>query len=365
MNPSLPEKKVVLVTGATGNVGKEVLMQLAKMTDRYEIRAFDLKTKRSLAFFDKLKDRIKRRILPKYGDITKVQTLEEATRGVDVTLHFASLIPPAAYRNPALTEAINVGGTRNLIDALERNAPNSFLLFSSSVAVYGDRITNPEIRVGDPLRPSVGDNYAETKVQMEQLIRESNLDSTIFRLSAIMGAGNHHVSGIMFLMPLATPMEFTTPRDTARAFVNALEHLDELKGKTFNLGGGEQCRVDYDEFLQSNFEIAGLGKLDFPEGAFAEHNYHCGIFVDGDELEQIVHFRRDTLQSLYEMTRKAMPCWKRFGAWLLAPIIKRALLKQSDPYKAYRKGTDSERARYFFPDTVARLKASETAQKHS
>lgn len=48
MNPSLPDKKVVLVTGATGNVGKEVLMQLAKMTDRYEIRAFDLKTKRSV-----------------------------------------------------------------------------------------------------------------------------------------------------------------------------------------------------------------------------------------------------------------------------------------------------------------------------
>ena len=65
------------------------------------------------------------------------------------------------------------------------------------------------------------------------------------------------------------------------------------------------------------------------------------------------------------MTRKATPCWKRFGAWLLAPIIKRALLKQSDPYKAYRKGTDAERARYFFPDTVARLKANETAQKHS
>ena len=145
------KKKIILITGATGNVGKEALLQLAKMSGRYEIRAFDLKTKKTVAIFDKLKERIKRRIKPKYGDITKMQTLEEATRGVDVTFHFASLIPPMAYNDPQLTEKINVGGTRNLIDSLERNSPGSFLLFSSSVAVYGDRIRNPEIRVGDPI----------------------------------------------------------------------------------------------------------------------------------------------------------------------------------------------------------------------
>lgn len=349
------KKKIILITGATGNVGKEALLQLAKMSGRYEIRAFDLKTKKTVAIFDKLKERIKRRIKPKYGDITKMQTLEEATRGVDVTFHFASLIPPMAYNDPQLTEKINVGGTRNLIDSLERNSPGSFLLFSSSVAVYGDRIRNPEIRVGDPICPSYGDNYAVTKVKMEQMVRESKLNTCIFRLSAIMGAGNHHMSGIMFLMPLATPMEFTTPRDTARAFVNAIDHLDELKGKTFNLGGGEQCRVDYEEFLQQNFQIAGLGDLNFPEGAFAEHNYHCGIYVDGGELENIVHFRRDTLQSLYEMTRRATPLWKRIGAWLLAPMIKSMLLRKSEPYRAYKNGTEEERKRYFFPETVTML----------
>lgn len=55
-----------------------------------------------------------------------------------------------------------------------------------------------------------------------------------------MGANNHKISGLMFHMPLDTPMEITTSEDTGGAFANAVTERTELSGRIFNLGGGEK-----------------------------------------------------------------------------------------------------------------------------
>ena len=92
------------------------------------------------------------------------------------------------------------------------------------------------IRVGDALRPSEGDEYAKTKILAEQLIQESKLDWCILRLSAIMGVDNHKLSGLIFHMPLATPMEITTPEDTGLAFANAIAKRELLSKLIWNPG---------------------------------------------------------------------------------------------------------------------------------
>jgi hypothetical protein len=48
---------------------------------------------------------------------------------------------------------------------------------------------------------------------------------------------------LLFHMPLNTCIEMATTRDTGYALVEALEHVAELQGRTFNLGGGEKCPV--------------------------------------------------------------------------------------------------------------------------
>lgn len=319
----------VLLTGAAGTVGSQVLAQLCERDD-CRLTVFERDTKE-----------IRKRLAPysqqarcEFGDITDADQVAAICGGVDAVIHLAALIPPAADHQPDLANRINVGGTANLVQGLEARSPNAFFLYSSSISVYGDRLTNPDIRVGDPLCPSEGDEYAKTKIAAESVVQGSSLDWSIFRLTAIMGG--HQASPLMFDMPLATCIEIATPGDTARAFVKALDHRAELTGRIFNLGGGAACRMTYADFLNRSFEIMGLGKVRFPEGAFATRNFHCGNYADGDELNQILDFRRDNINNHFTAYDHSIPGWRKLAARLFRRPIISHLLRRSAPWQAWR-----------------------------
>ncbi len=335
----------VLLTGAGGNIGREVVEILVRRTYKYRLRVFDLDTPRNREFFDRFGGRLDIYL----GDITRPEDLIEATKGVDVVFHMASIIPPLALDRPELAYKVNVGGTRNLTEALRKQSPDAFILMASSVATYGDRFLNPFIRVGDPLIPATGDTYAETKIEMERIIQESGIRWSIYRLAAIMGAGNHNAPKLMFRMPLEQIMEICTPRDTARAFVNTLEHREEIEGRIFNLGGGADCTTTYSEFLANNMKIYGLAPLDFPYRAFAQKNFHCGYFEDGDELEEILHFRRDTLADYYALVQDHTPWIQKLATMGISKIVKSYLLSKSEPYRAWKE-RDNEAMKLYFRD---------------
>ena len=148
-------------------------------------------------------------------------------------------------------------------------------------------------------------------------------------------------------MPLETRMEICTPEDTARAFVNAIENKEKISGKLFNLGGGKDCRCSYLEFLQRSFKIFGLGEVNFPDKAFAEHNFHCGNYADGDNLENILKFRRDSLEDYFEHEKSKVSGIQRAITKLVKSIIKKRLIKQSEPLEAI-KNNDIEMLNRFF-----------------
>ena len=183
-------KKRILLTGASGTVGFETLKHLVKNSN-YEITVFDVKTPKSVK---KLAPFL-RRVEIVYGDICSASDVEKVSYNKDFAIHLAAIIPPLADINPELAYRVNVKGTENLIHALEKNSPQCHFLFSSSISVYGDRLSNPEIFVTDPLTPSPGDQYGETKVLCEKAIQQSNLSWSIFRLAAIMG--NHKISKLI------------------------------------------------------------------------------------------------------------------------------------------------------------------------
>ena len=323
-------KKKILLTGATGTVGKEVLNQLI------QLNCYDV-------FITIRKKNIRKKELKKIStkaqvidcDLSKAEDVFKINDQYDGVIHLAAVIPPLADEQPSLAKAVNTNGTINLINQLEKVSPNAFFMYSSSISVYGDRITSPNIKVSDPLQVSLGDEYAVTKIDAEKALMNSSLSWTIFRLSAIMGVKNHKMSGLMFHMPLETSMEICTPSDTARAFVNGLKKKNELNHRIFNLAGGEKCRITYEKFLEENFKMNGLGKLNFPPKTFAEKNFHCGFYADGQELEEITKFRNDTLQDYFNMNKKSIPLIQKKATYLLKGIIKYFIKKQSEPLKAY------------------------------
>lgn len=333
-------KKKILITGASGTVGFEVLKQL-ETKGCYDISVFDKKTKNSFKKFNTLQNKVN--VI--YGDITNVVDVANIPKNLDVVIHLAAIIPPLADEFPELSRSVNTGGTQNLIHQLEIYSPYAFLMYSSSISVYGDRIQNPMIKVDDPLIPSEGDVYAETKIASEKLIQDNKLDYTIFRLAAILG--NHKMSKLMFHQPLNTSLEIATPRDTARAFVNGIEKQQELSRNIYNLGGGVSCRISYQHFLERSFAVFGLGKLNFPDKTFADKNFHCGFYEDGDNLEKIVHFRNDSLEDYFKMEAEKVRTFKKVVASLFRNPIKWYLLKQSEPYNAFKTLDKKQISHYF------------------
>jgi len=330
----------VLLTGASGTVGIEVLRLLVK-ENAFQVSVFDKKTHYAVKLLSPYKDKVN--II--YGDICNDKDIHKIPGDIDVAIHLAAIIPPKADEYPEITYRVNVLGTDSIIKELEDRSPDAFFLYSSSISVYGDRILNPEITTNDPLNPSERDLYGATKIKAEELIKNCKLDWSIFRLAAIMK--NHKVSKLMFHMPLNTQLEICSPKDTAKAFVEAIRKREVLSGRIFNLGGGERCRISYEAFLEKSFRLFGLGKLNFPLNTFAQKNFHCGFLKDGDILEDILYFRNDTMESYFKETKHSISFMTKLISILFRVLIKHVLLNQSEPLRAV-KTNNKELISHFF-----------------
>ncbi len=317
----------VLLTGAFGNVGLSTLKELIEKD--YKVRVFEVYTKKNRKIAKKFKNRIE--II--WGDLRNKEDVNKAVQSQDIIIHLAAIIPPLADTNPRLAESVNIGGTQNILDAMKNLKQKPKLLFTSSVAVYGDRRYNPMIEVTDPIAPSRGDYYAITKISAEKLIRESGLDFAIFRLTYITSIDKLNMDPLMFHMPLDTSIEICDTKDVGLALVNAVE-CDEVWGETFNLAGGKQCRITYREYLNDMMEIFGLGRNFLPEEGFAEKDFHCG-FMNTDKSQNILKYQKHTLEDYYGEVKKKIG-YKRHFMPAIKWMIRINLLKRSESYRRHK-----------------------------
>jgi nucleoside-diphosphate-sugar epimerase len=265
-----------------------------------------------------------------WGDIRKVSDIEGALPGAGAVCHLAALIPPAADKAPGLAYDVNVNGTKALLAALasaKKSEEAPFLVFASSVAVYGDRVATPFIRTQDELKPSPGDEYGSQKVLCERLIRDSGLPALVLRLSYIVWRKKLAMDPLMFRMPLETSIEVCHTADAGLAFANATRH-PEAAGTVLHVGGGPACRTSYRAYLEKMLSFFGLGGLArIPEAAFSRAGYHCG-FLDTEAAQELLGYQRLNLDDYYaEVKEEARPL--RALARPFAWAVRRAILKGS------------------------------------
>ncbi len=335
-------KKRILLTGGSGAVGFEAFKELFRRRDDFDIRVFNLDQKRERKIFAPYASHIE----TIWGDLRNPQAVEEAVSGVDTILHIAAVIPPAADANPQLAREVNVEGTKNILDAMSKQANPPRLVYTSSISVYGDRIKNPVIKVGDALNPSEGDAYARTKIEAEKLIRHSPFDWTIFRLSGILYP-KLKIQPLMFHMPLDTSLEFCHNSDTGFALVTAIKSKN-VWGRIFNLGGGKQCRTTARDFIRKMLTLFGVKPNALPEYAFATQNFHSGYYADGNLLNDILDFQRHTLADYYHTIQHNISPAQRFlTRFIPAPFIKNWMLHMSEPFKAVRENNQALIKRFY------------------
>jgi nucleoside-diphosphate-sugar epimerase len=352
----------ILVTGGLGLVGRSVISQL--ISRGHSVRLFDRPAsgyvRRILRSASEPLRSVVRRVLRRHhgetkleivrGDLCNIADVGEAVRGVDAVIHLGALIPPAADRHPQYAHYVNEGGTTNIVAAMKEHIPNAVLVYTSSVAIYGDRLANPMIRISDAPNPNDDDCYAQQKLAAESVVRGSGLRYVICRLAAIMSHEKLQLDPLLFEMPPATSLEICTATDTARALANAVESR-EAESKILHIAGGAACRTTYGEFLDRTFEVLGLGRGFLPATAFRRSGFHCG-YMDTEESQAILQFQHDTLEDYYSVVAHAVR-WRRPIFTLLRPVIRSVLLNRSH----YWRETVRPRRRDRFGSSVAGRKA--------
>ncbi|MFX0074016.1 MAG: NAD-dependent epimerase/dehydratase family protein, partial [Candidatus Hermodarchaeota archaeon] len=329
-------KKKILLTGASGTVGKEIFKELLRRTDVYEVSLFLRGSKKNRKLFKQYVNEV--RIV--WGTLQNYQDVKEAVNEQDIVIHVAGALPDLAFKNPEIVVSTNVGGTQHIIKAMKSQQNPPKLIFTSSVTVYGDRRKNPIIKVSDPIDKNTEDIYASTKIEVETLIKESNLEYCIFRIPFVVSTDVLKFRRVMFYIALDTSVENIHAKDVGLALVNAIESK-EIWNKTFNLGGGKQSQLSYRDNLDDMYEIMGFGRGFLPDEAFSKVHSHCGFYDEQETnyLQDILKYQNHTLEDFYKEIKKWIGI-KRYLIPLVKPILRWYILRRSEFYQDYKRKRD-------------------------
>ena len=154
------QKTKVLVTGGAGFIGSNLCQRL--LDDGYQVTCLDdLSTgfKKNIEAFQH-----NNRFQFVQGDITDLNTCMEAVKGCSFVFHQAALgSVPRSINNPLATNAVNITGFLNMLEASKQAKVRRFI-FAASSSTYGDSAALPKVenQIGRPLSP-----YAVTKLVNE------------------------------------------------------------------------------------------------------------------------------------------------------------------------------------------------------
>lgn len=165
--------RVALVTGAAGFIGSHLVEAL--LARAWRVRCLVRKT--SVLKWIPTDD-----VSLINGDIALGgEDLERATRNVSVVFHLAGLTS-AADDSAYIT--VNVEGTRNVVTAMQKAAPDALLVFCSSLAAAGPARKRPINETDEPAPVSA---YGRSKLTAERIVEESGLQYLIVRPPAVYG----------------------------------------------------------------------------------------------------------------------------------------------------------------------------------
>jgi nucleoside-diphosphate-sugar epimerase/phosphohistidine swiveling domain-containing protein len=119
------------------------------------------------------------------GDIRDADTVVRAARGCDRVVHLAWAFSP--LKSAEATRAVNLGGTANVLRAMNEVGADH-LVFASSITAYGAWPDNPALMDEDtPLRPDPKVLYAAHKAEAEAMIVGSGVPAVISRSVVVVG----------------------------------------------------------------------------------------------------------------------------------------------------------------------------------
>ncbi len=312
----MSEKKTVFLSGATGNMGWAGFQELYARKDHFDIRLLARPSEKNRKKLAGYADDPAVTVI--WGDLCNYENVLEAVTGADYVLHVGGMVSPAADYFPEKTLKVNVLGAENVVKAVlaQPDADDVRVVYIGSVAQMGDRRRPFHWgRTGDPVIASRFDKYSVSKCKAEKVFADSGLKRWVsLRQSGILYPG---ILGVVnptaFHVPVAGVLEWATIEDSGTLLANVCEDWvdDSFWNKFYNIGSGEQFRMDNYEFESRMLKALGLPGPErlFDAKWFALRNFHGMWYSDSDRLEEYLHFRHNVPVDEYFAAMMAKLPW--------------------------------------------------------
>lgn len=283
----------VLITGGAGFIGSNLADRLAR-EGRQVLLLDNLSRPGVEGNLRWLTENHGERIIPVIADIRDRQAVREAVREVAEVYHFAAQVAvTTSVASPEEDFEINARGTLNLLEALRAQPSPPSLVFTSTNKVYGpleglaftERERDFAPQDEGVRRSGIGENhpldfyspYGCSKGAADQYVldyaRIYNLPLTVFRMSCIYGPRQfgtedqgwvaHFLIRALEGKPVALYGNGKQVRDVLfvedllEAFLLAQRHMDGVRAKAFNIGGGTNNAICLLDMLSALEDLLG------------------------------------------------------------------------------------------------------------
>jgi CDP-paratose 2-epimerase len=286
------EGRPILITGGAGFIGSNLADRLAGQGEKVII--FDALSRpgveRNLAW---LQERHGSRVTSIVADIRDEDEVVRAAADAKAIFHLAAQVAvTTSMADPREDFEINIRGTLNLLDAVRLRSEKVPVIFASTNKVYGDLIDLPFETEGnrhtpvgaiaergiDERRPlDFHTPYGCSKGAADQYVldysRSFGIPTVVFRMSCIYGQrqmGTEDQGWVAHFLIRALEGKTITlygdgkqvrdildVSDAVDAYVGALQRIDKVQGRAFNLGGGPENAVSLLQLLDEIGHLTG------------------------------------------------------------------------------------------------------------
>ncbi len=240
--------KRVYVTGGNGFLGHSVVKGLARAWDEVDyVVSADLR--------DPAPEHEVEGVIYLTADVTDAKVISDQIldNEIDTVVHLASIVNPGEDTTTEQEYAVNVTGTKNVLEACVRHGVKRIVV-SSSGAAYGYHADNPPwLKETDPVRGTETFPYSLHKRLVEEMLagyRESDpyLEQVILRIGTILGRSVDNQITDLFkskrllkIRGSETPFVFIWDQDVVAIILKAV--LGEKTG-IYNVAGDGAMTVD-------------------------------------------------------------------------------------------------------------------------